>query len=446
MTSTHGMNPDEVEALGRELRGIGGVIDGLGRAVDESVRSTMWEGPDAHRFKQEWWPDHLARLRSVASDLEGFGQSALNNATEQREASGVGGVGGGSSAASGRQDGSGPVHAVSTRSYSVTTDLGYWLGSSGTESVVTVTEMSDGTYRVSISSEVEVGAGITIGRIVGVDAIKVLADGGVDINSAAGFSLEFAVADESSLTDLEAALQGRASSFTNRVPGAAVGLGELGFVDHMSGVELSSYTIRHSGVSVATPAEVGAGSLGIDAELSRWNETTYDVANGLITDRTVVQGQGGGTGWNQDSVRQTLTVEITRDAATGQAQTVTISDTLTSSADVRGGGEKLRDGVMGLAGFGGNSEFTISQTETVQSYDLTQGDVAGVSEAVRIDDRAALLSSRTSTAAVADVQQTTYHGESDSSTRSIPGPYTYGSTTEYGSMEMTSRTQTPASG
>ncbi len=89
MEPTHGMNPDEVERLGRELQSAGQRLDAMVRDISTWVHTSTWEGEDATRFKHEWWPGHLVRLQSVASGIDGFGQSALNNAEAQRRASGA---------------------------------------------------------------------------------------------------------------------------------------------------------------------------------------------------------------------------------------------------------------------------------------------------------------------------------------------------------------------
>lgn len=82
-----GMVIEEVKQTGNELKQISGEIQSLMSRLDSRVNSTTWEGPDANRFKQEWWPQHRATLQRIVSDLDGLGQSALNNATEQEQAS-----------------------------------------------------------------------------------------------------------------------------------------------------------------------------------------------------------------------------------------------------------------------------------------------------------------------------------------------------------------------
>ncbi len=82
-----GMVIEEVRATGNELKQISTEINSLMQRLDGRVNSTTWEGPDAQRFKSEWWPQHRSTLQRICADLEGLGQSAMNNATEQEQAS-----------------------------------------------------------------------------------------------------------------------------------------------------------------------------------------------------------------------------------------------------------------------------------------------------------------------------------------------------------------------
>ena len=91
MSVTHGMNVEEVRVLGNDLQTRAGSIDSLLARIERVVGNASWVGPDAARFKNEWWPEHRSRLQKVSQDLHGFGQSALNNASEQERASGPAG-------------------------------------------------------------------------------------------------------------------------------------------------------------------------------------------------------------------------------------------------------------------------------------------------------------------------------------------------------------------
>lgn len=91
MSITHGMNVDEVDQLGRLLQRNGDRLGQILGEIDSVLHAVVWEGHDAGVFKSEWWPKHKASVQTAAQQLHGFGQSALNNVTEQRSASGEGG-------------------------------------------------------------------------------------------------------------------------------------------------------------------------------------------------------------------------------------------------------------------------------------------------------------------------------------------------------------------
>ena len=84
---THGMHPGEVESLGRALKDAAERLRSYEAEIERSISSVHWNGVTGERFRSQWWPEKRARLAALASDLEGFGQSALNNATEQLQAS-----------------------------------------------------------------------------------------------------------------------------------------------------------------------------------------------------------------------------------------------------------------------------------------------------------------------------------------------------------------------
>lgn len=88
MAVTHGMNVDEVNSLGSQLQTQADNIQQLVGQLEGAINGTTWMGPDADQFKGQWWPEHKQRLLAVADGLQGFGQSAINNASDQVGASG----------------------------------------------------------------------------------------------------------------------------------------------------------------------------------------------------------------------------------------------------------------------------------------------------------------------------------------------------------------------
>lgn len=73
--------------MGNLLKRKSSDIQALISEIEASVASAPWEGPDAQAFKGTQWPDHRTQLTNIASQLDGFGQSALNNASEQESTS-----------------------------------------------------------------------------------------------------------------------------------------------------------------------------------------------------------------------------------------------------------------------------------------------------------------------------------------------------------------------
>lgn len=90
MSVTHGMDVAEVRRLGAIFQQRSAEIEGMVRAIDRMVASTDWSGPEANRFKSQWWPGHKAHLVKVSQELSGLGQSAIGNAQAQEEVSGAG--------------------------------------------------------------------------------------------------------------------------------------------------------------------------------------------------------------------------------------------------------------------------------------------------------------------------------------------------------------------
>lgn len=86
-----GMNPDAVENMGRQMQQVSDqikqqIIPQIDRLVNQIP--AQWNGKDAQQFQQWWQGQHRKHLLTVSDDLRGLGQSALNNAKEQRDVSG----------------------------------------------------------------------------------------------------------------------------------------------------------------------------------------------------------------------------------------------------------------------------------------------------------------------------------------------------------------------
>lgn len=100
MSTYQGMDPDRVEAIAHRLKGHAGEITQTIHAVEALVGEALqaWDGSDAHQFRDWWAGQHRPALTHVAEAVGGLGQSALDNAREQRRISS--GPGGGAVGAS----------------------------------------------------------------------------------------------------------------------------------------------------------------------------------------------------------------------------------------------------------------------------------------------------------------------------------------------------------
>lgn len=88
-----GMDVDVVESLGKQLRTQGQSIRMTVGKVDALINQAgqHWYGGRGRSFVNQWQTIHRQHLLTVAESIEGLGQSALNNAAEQRGVSGDGG-------------------------------------------------------------------------------------------------------------------------------------------------------------------------------------------------------------------------------------------------------------------------------------------------------------------------------------------------------------------
>jgi surface antigen len=90
-----GMDVEAVENVGRQLNQSATSVDQIVGGLDKTVNGLLqiWDGPDAQRLVQSW-PTFRKTLITAKASVAGLGQSALNNASEQRDASGAKGAGG----------------------------------------------------------------------------------------------------------------------------------------------------------------------------------------------------------------------------------------------------------------------------------------------------------------------------------------------------------------
>jgi len=83
------MDPEAVENTGRQLKSQAANIGSMVAQIDKIVNSltSVWDGQDAQQFVHDWWPQHKKSLLAAQQQIDGLGQSALNNASEQRQVS-----------------------------------------------------------------------------------------------------------------------------------------------------------------------------------------------------------------------------------------------------------------------------------------------------------------------------------------------------------------------
>ncbi|GAA4076056.1 CHAP domain-containing protein [Nocardioides kongjuensis] len=98
-----GMDPAIVQQIGTRLKQRAAHLREITAAVESAVHSLQgnWDGQDATDFQAWWTHQHRPALTAVTEQIEGLGQSALNNAQEQLAVSGGAGAGPGAGAAPG---------------------------------------------------------------------------------------------------------------------------------------------------------------------------------------------------------------------------------------------------------------------------------------------------------------------------------------------------------
>ena len=84
-----GMNTGEVRSLAGQLKNQAQELTNVVSQVDRLLDSLMqnWHGNDATQFHGWWTGQHRPHLLQVAHDIDGLGQSAINNAHDQDQVS-----------------------------------------------------------------------------------------------------------------------------------------------------------------------------------------------------------------------------------------------------------------------------------------------------------------------------------------------------------------------
>jgi uncharacterized protein YukE len=84
------MDVSAVQSLGTQLRNQESSINSIVAAIDGLINQMegAWKGADATQFQGWWQSQHKPALIAAAQAIGGLGTSALNNASQQQQASG----------------------------------------------------------------------------------------------------------------------------------------------------------------------------------------------------------------------------------------------------------------------------------------------------------------------------------------------------------------------
>jgi|GEM_PF-4149777 hypothetical protein len=84
------MDPDVVQRIGADLQRVGAELNRMSGQVDVLVRQIVqsWHGPVSTDFAHQWNSLQRAQALHAAQSVVGLGRAAVNNAEEQRRASG----------------------------------------------------------------------------------------------------------------------------------------------------------------------------------------------------------------------------------------------------------------------------------------------------------------------------------------------------------------------
>lgn len=309
MGLTHGMDIEAIEQIGARLqRHYAEGVTNIARDVGGMVGSTKgtWNGGDADRFRS-WWPAKRAALHSIAEDLHGFGQAALNNVAEQRSASSEGATAGshgrvGPAVVAIREE----ISARETKSGAVV------RGVDGSE--LRFREMSDGTFEVVVT----LGNGMTVdfgdaATLAQFSRGKFFSDGGVEWDFDASYISE----DSTTFT------------FTDKASARA-------FFDGLEGKQdsLSSMVSGMTWNDVRGVARDLGGQLGGDVVWSGHHDASHFSAEGSFG-FSIGESSSGGLGVGLSQLQGLSTETLTSGGSTGQL--TVLSGSVTATGEIRVG-------------------------------------------------------------------------------------------------------------
>jgi len=89
MAGMQGMDVEAVDDLGTKMKLRAEDITRMMNEINSLITGSraIWMGPDAERFRSDWESNLKNQLTNVSTALDGAGQSAKNNASEQRDVS-----------------------------------------------------------------------------------------------------------------------------------------------------------------------------------------------------------------------------------------------------------------------------------------------------------------------------------------------------------------------
>ncbi len=87
MSSFHGMDTEQVAALGTRMTAVADRLRAIESTLTSRLHQVGWQGADRERFVQEWDGAYVASLRTAAAALEQAAAVAAENVRAQESVS-----------------------------------------------------------------------------------------------------------------------------------------------------------------------------------------------------------------------------------------------------------------------------------------------------------------------------------------------------------------------